>query len=172
MSLNELHLKLILLQSKTLVTLSQNILLTFPVDNSPIAFTVAHAEGKVYNPEARIEFPTIITNEGGGYITGLNEFWCPVDGLYYFSHFSVGLASNSASTEIWMDDTYLVTSLTSGGTTPATGNSVVVHCNSGSKVYVQCGPAPCTQQGTTNNYQNSVTFLGFLLTSDDTYLVM
>ena len=129
---------------------------------------MAHGEVKSYDPETRIEFPTIITNEGGGYMSGLHEFWCPVDGLYYFAHSSMGFEETPGITEIWMDDTRLVTCHAADYRHPAASNSVVVHCNSGSKVYVECSHSnACTVFGTYYDRGNTVTFSGYLLSSDD-----
>ena len=107
----------------------------------------------------------IIMNEGGGYVSGLNEFWCPVDGLYYFIHSTSGDPGNRAITEIWMDETPLVTAFAYDYGKSAS-NSVFAHCRNGSKVYVQCGQLPCRLWGTDNGYVNIVTFSGMLVRSD------
>ena len=133
-----------------------------------VAFTVAHGEVKVYNTEERIEFETVITNEGGGFLPGQNEFLCPINGMYLFSHSSAAWANSFSITEIWMDDIRLVTSFAVNDVTPAASNSVLVHCTSGGKVYIQCDTLhACTPWGTDGNFHNTVTFSGYLVAGDE-----
>ena len=136
-----------------------------------MAFTVAHGDSKTYSPGERIEFGTVITNEGGGFLPGQNEFLCPWKGLYMFSLSSAGYGTGgSAITELWMDENLLVTSLAVGSTNSATSNTVFAQCDSGSRVYVQCtSQASCAIFGNQNGYDNTVTFSGMLLAEDVAY---
>ena len=99
---------------------------------------------------------------------GLNEFWCPVSGMYFFMHASVSFGDSRAIAEIWMDDEPIITVLTSHAQSVGMTNAAMVHCQSGSKVYVQCEQQfPCVPYGSTDGFGNSVTFTGFLLFGDD-----
>ena len=70
------------------------------------------------------------------------------------------LSSNSA---IWIEDTLLVTSVANGPGNGEASNTVLVHCNSGNKVYVQCDHAACYPLGDISNYH---TFAGFLVSAN------
>ena len=129
---------------------------------------MAHGPSKTYAPETRIEFPTILTNAGGGYNAGTNEFVCPTSGLYYFALTTTGFDSNNAIMEIWMDGERLVTSLNVNSNIPTGSNSVAINCGSGGKVYIQGGTMyNVIPYGTNNNWGNTVTFSGFLISGDD-----
>ena len=99
---------------------------------------------------------------------GLHEFWCPVNGLYFFTHTSVAYPNTQhAITQIWMDDSHIATSLTANGDTPSGSISIYVHCNAGSKVYVQCGyKHQCEMYGNVDGWENTVMFSGHLLSQD------
>ena len=61
----------------------------------------------------------------------------------------------------------LVTSHAHGPGYGEASNTVLVHCNSGNKVYVQCGSSACYTVGSDINYH---TFAGFLVSADVTPL--
>ena len=121
-----------------------------------------------YAPLSRIEFERIITNEGGGFISGLNEFWCQVDGLYFFTHTSVAYHPYAhAITEIWMNDAPVgVTAFAANGDTPSATAVVFVHCNSGDKVYIQCARIDCLVFGDADDFSNTTTFSGYLVATE------
>ena len=136
--------------------------------DSVVAFTVAHEELKVYSPGERIEFGTVITNEGGGFLPGQNEFLCPRKGLYMFILSSVRFeGSDYGIAEIRMDEALLVTSFAAGSPNGATSNTVFIQCDSGSRVFVQCGQIACSMYGNSNGYVNTVTFSGMLVAEDE-----
>ena len=103
-----------------------------------VAFTVAHGEVKTYSPEEKVEFETVITNEGGGFLPSQDEFLCPYSGMYLFTQVTVAWDNSRSITEIWMDNTRVATAFATNGITPTAGHAVLVHCTSGSRVYVQC----------------------------------
>ena len=74
---------------------------------------------------------------------------------------------NRCISEIWIDETVLVTSLTSSGANMQGTNSVVVHCSRGSKVYVQNNALYSCRHFDNAEYEGMATFSGFLLASDD-----
>ena len=132
-----------------------------------IAFTVTHGERRFYSGGERITFDNIITNEGGAYSPGQHEFLCPVTGLYSFNIHSAGLDNNSGITEIWIDDSVLVTALAYGDWSGA-GNSAYVRCVTGSRVYVQCtSDYSCVMYGTVANLFNTVSFSGRLIMAEE-----
>ena len=134
-----------------------------------IAFTVAHGEPKTYTAGQRIEFPTVITNEGGGYVSSQHEFICPRTGVYMFSVSVVRTPANSAILKIFMDDTLLVAAFAAGSSNAATSNTVFVRCNSGGSVYVQCYTQGSCSVRSNNLYydNNATTFSGMLVAADD-----
>ena len=79
-------------------------------------------------------------------------------------------ASNDARvfSDMYMDNDILATILAhaAGGTgNQAASNTVITHCASGSRIYIQCGPTyMCQPRG---NYDALQTFAGFLLSEDD-----
>ena len=75
-----------------------------------VAFTVSAQEHKTYSPGARIEFTTVITNEGAGYIPGQHEFVCPVTGMYLFTYTTLSSWEETSVSGIWIENTLLVTS--------------------------------------------------------------
>ena len=132
--------------------------------NSPlVAFTVVDQETRSYSSGARIEFPIIITNEGAGFIPGQHEFVCPVSGMYQFAYSTLSNWEQNSIAGIWIEDTLLVSSHASGPGNGEASNIVLVHCNSGNKVYVQCGNSACYPYG---DYRNMHTFAGFLVSAD------
>ena len=138
----------------------------FSGDTPLVAFTVSDQEHRAYNPDQRIEFHTVITNEGAGYKPGQHEFVCPVSGMYQFSYSTIGVWGSYSISSIWIENTLLVTSYAVGSENPSASNSVLVHCSSGIKVYVQCGSSfACYPAGTYENYH---TFSGFLVSADVT----
>ena len=68
-----------------------------------------------------------------------------------------------------MNEDRLVTAMASAWDSPVPSgtNSVVAYCTSGSKVYVRCGRVACTPYGNAMDWENTVTFSGFLVTGDD-----
>ena len=136
-----------------------------------VAFTVTHGESQTYELGQRLLFPNIITNEGGGYSPSQNEFLCPFTGLYLFTASSARYMSTSqkdAIVEIVMDDTSLVTVFGATSSNSASSNVVLVNCQSGSRVYVQCGPVyDCYIRGDGNGWSDVTTFSGLLIAEDD-----
>ena len=132
-----------------------------------IAFTVSHGETKGYSPGERFEFETIITNEGGGFLPGQNEFLCPTRGLYMFTLSTCGYAGTNAIAEVWMDDSIIFTALDSSDKFGATSNLAYVHCQAGSRVFVVCSQQACIPYGTADGYVNTVTFSGMLVSGND-----
>ena len=128
-----------------------------------IAFTVAHQLPFTYSPNARLEFLTVITNSGGAYDPELHEFQCPLNGLYYFTVSSAAFPNTGTAMDIVMDELSLVHIHAANSPTPASSNSVIVYCQSGGRVYVQCSRSACTPMGTNDDWGNTVTFSGFLL---------
>ena len=128
-----------------------------------VAFTVVGQETRTYSAGARIEFTTVITNEGAGFIPGQHEFVCPVSGMYLFTYSTLSNWDQNSISAIWIEDTLLVTSHASGPGNGEASNIVLVHCNSGNKVYVQCGDGACYPAGDGRNYH---TFAGFLVSAD------
>ena len=138
-----------------------------PEQDSVVAFTVAHEAVKSYSPGERIEFNNILTNVGAGFRPEQNEFLCPTSGLYLFIHSSASYSRDNAITEIVLDGTILVTLYAASGDNAATSNSVVIHCGSGSRVYITCGGVQaCRLHGTEHGYTNTVTFSGYLVDAD------
>ena len=81
-----------------------------------------------------------------------------------FSLSSMGAANAYGITEIWKDETLLVTAFAAEGTNSGTSNAVFIQCDSGSRVYVQCNNQfSCTMYGTQYGYTNIVTFSGMLV---------
>ena len=95
---------------------------------------------------------------------GQHEFVCPVSGMYQFTYSTLSVSDQLSISAIWIEDTLLVTSYASGPAHGHASNTVLVHCNSGNKVYVQCGNGhACDPSGSTTNYH---TFAGFLVPAD------
>ena len=138
-------------------------------EDSVIAFTVAHAETKTYLRDERLEFPVVITNEGGGYSPSQNEFLCPVTGLYLFTvTVTRNRESNNAIVDIVMDDELLVTVFAASSSNAGTSAMVFIRCQSGQRVYAQCtGLQSCTIRSETDGWERSTTFSGLLIASDD-----
>ena len=131
-----------------------------------VAFTVSEQVSKTYSPEARIEFTTVITNEGAGFKPGQHEFVCPVSGMYLFTYTTLSIHNQHSISSIWIENTLLVTSFGNGPNNGKASNTVLVHCNSGNKVYVQCDHEyVCYTEGDNRNYH---TFAGFLVSADVT----
>ena len=64
------------------------ILVILSVDNrveNVVAFTVFTNVRVTISPGERVHFQDVLTNVGGGYNAGHNEFVCPHTGLYMFS---------------------------------------------------------------------------------------
>ena len=143
------------------------VLLFIVTGNTPlVAFTVSHQEPRTYSPGERVAFTTVITNEGAGFKPGQDEFVCPVSGMYLFTYSTLTTWNTNSVSNIWLEDTLLVTSLANGGG-PSHGeasNTVLVHCNSGNKVYVQCDNEYVSYAE--GDYRNYHTFAGFLVSAD------
>jgi hypothetical protein len=133
-----------------------------------VAFTVIHAAQKAYSAGQKIEFPTILTNEGGGYVVSQNDFMCPQSGMYMFY---VSVVKNNdyddAIVDIVKNGTPLVTAFGASTYNSAASNSVIVRCNSGERVDIRCTSVKsCNLRSTTGGYANTTTFSGFLISSD------
>ena len=134
-----------------------------------MAFTVTHGETQYYEIGQRLLFPFIITNEGGGYSPSQNEFLCPFTGLYLFTVSVVRFQEQGhAIVEIVMDETPLVTAFGGAGHDSTASNIVLVHCQSGSRVFIRCGPVlDCTIRSLSDGWSDATTFSGFLMAEDD-----
>ena len=69
-----------------------------------VAFTSAATESTSYAAGETVRFPDVISNIGGGFIPGTNEFICPQSGVYFFSTSLYCHGSDMYTAGIWLDD--------------------------------------------------------------------
>ena len=99
---------------------------------------------RVYEHGERIEFPDVITNIGSYYNSNLNEFKCPVSGMYMFTTSTMSSNGLIGLTSIMLDGTLTVATYADGsndGLHDQFGHStnfVIVECDEGQRVWVQC----------------------------------
>ena len=83
--------------------------------------------------------------------------------MYLFTYTTLSVWDQASVSTIWIENTLLVTSYASGPGHSEASNIVLVHCNSGNKVYVQCNSVACYTHGDSRNMH---TFAGFLVSAD------
>ena len=137
---------------------------------SAVSFSV-YAENAYQFPNAGdiISFPLVMTNNGGHYDTSESVFTCPLNGTYYFT-FSLytGLLKNGEHTTAYIQkDGEELSEASSLNNEPddiytQCGNSVVIHCHLGQRVYVTTIYSDTHLYGI---YKRS-TFSGFLIHAD------
>ena len=131
-----------------------------------VAFTAANEARQSYSPGEQIQYSTVITNVGGGYVPGQSEFICPISGTYVFSITSTAHRDDMAMLELWMDAARVVITFSTSSLDAQANALVTLQCSSGSKVFVRCHQSfPCVPYGA--QYGISDTFSGYLLSSDD-----
>ena len=129
-------------------------------------FTAAMGPGldRTYAPNARVQFPVVLTNVGEAFDATANEFQCPVTGLYLFTmsllsqHRKVGVAHIIVNGERKV-------SMHPDGRDAAYGHStnvVLTECEAGHKVSIQVHPSKGTGYFHDSGY-NLGTFSGVLL---------
>ena len=92
------------------------------------------------NEGDRINFPNVITNVGGGYIPGTSEFIRPVSGVYMFTAVVTSARDEYGRFEIILDGTKKATVWSDGRVNGygQASNTVILECNAGNKVWVEC----------------------------------
>ena len=92
-------------------------------------------------------------------------------GTYMFTWTTVAATGYFAPYDMYMNDGAIASSYCNSQSSSGAyscSNTVVIHCESGSRVYIQCGPSQSCRFR--NNDQNSSalqSFAGFLLAADD-----
>ena len=82
-------------------------------------------------------------------------------GMYMFTWTTVSLGSTNYYSDMFMDDDIIAASLGSdSGSDPAT-SIVFIHCESGARVYIQCGPYSCRPRN--DRAYGLQSFAGFLV---------
>ena len=112
-----------------------------------------------------IEFPEVITNVGGGYNAQQHEFICPTSGIYLFSTSLVSGWDILNGISIVVDGNRMIWPWTDGrsGNQRGQGTAVLmVECQQGQKVWVECQSDTCIIWDNQDNY---CTFSGTLLHS-------
>ena len=120
-------------------------------------------------PEEIIHFPYVFTNNGGHYDTTESVFTCPIYGTYFFIfNLYTGDIFDDKGTNArimvgWVEHS-VVWCLNRGPDTiwAQCGNSAIVQCDQGDRVYVSALSANSQVVG----YNQRSTFSGFLLHAD------
>ena len=137
---------------------------------SDVGFS-AYAAGDYHHPNIgeTIRFPYVMTNNGGYYNPSESVFTCPINGLYYFTFdLYSGHLSNGERTAVHIqrDDKELSEAFcTSYGLDKLytqCGNSVVIRCDRGQRVFVTAAYSATQLAGVTKRS----TFSGFLIHPD------
>ena len=114
----------------------------FVAQNTVYVFTAAMGSGgdRTYAPNARVQFPVVLTNVGGAYDATSSEFQCPVHGLYMFSVSLLSMYGKAGLAHIMVNGKMKVSTYADGRSAPNLGHStnvVLTECGAGHKVWIQ-----------------------------------
>ena len=98
------------------------------------------------------------------------DFLTPA-GTYMFTWSTVAADAYTAYTDMYMNDDAIASSFCNSASSEVSyscSNTVVHHCQSGARVYIQCSPArPCRFRSNSDVNGALQSFAGFLLSAQD-----
>ena len=88
--------------------------------------------------------------------------------MYMFTWTIVSESSNSFLANMYMDDNVIASCLPNGSNSNSGSSTVVIQCDSGSRIYIACRPegGGCQTKATQNGLGDTHSFTGFLLAGD------
>merc|ERR1712150_116495 len=94
---------------------------------------------KDYRSGDTVQYATILTNAGGHFQPGSNQFICPQTAMYMFAITAIRNDEREyAIFTLMIDDTPVFKSFGTITQNAASSNLAFVQCNSGQRVYVRC----------------------------------
>ena len=90
-------------------------------------------------------------------------------GMYLFTWTTVADIDNLFLSIMYMNEDIIASGFGNGNAgSNSASNTILIHCASGSRVYIQCNPTgSCRSRATSNGLSDIHTFAGFLVTADD-----